>query len=110
MMRHNVIVSLWLISILALMVTPGRAIELNNPYIGRITPEGPAIGQQNYLLGHPRPSYEPRNIENPKTFGQPNLGPTDQQRSWCRTRYRSYRQSDNSYLNHLGIRKPCLMP
>lgn len=35
---------------------------------------------------------------------------TDAAAAWCKARYRSYRESDNSYQPYGGARRPCLPP
>lgn len=121
-----------------IFASPGMAVELRKtPYLPSLRPATPPIPSPNSGINRPGPAsrgcYGSTTCRNSDTYingngiliyknGEPlevrpstrpqvkPSGPSVNHMQWCANRYRSYRNSDNTYQPFAGTRTSCNSP
>lgn len=98
------------LGILTTIATAGYAVEINNSMapIGRanVAP----LPNSHYDTPKSIKNYRPeQTVPGGPTFNL-NKGPDINHQQWCNYHYKSYRSSDNSYIDHGGVRQSCNSP
>ncbi|EJF89037.1 BA14K family protein [Bartonella tamiae] len=105
------------LTVLALMTSiifslslKGYTIEINSPLAPIAPPKIAPLPKSDYA-----PLKTNRNFESHKTIpSKPsfklNKGPDINHQQWCKSRFQAYRSSDNTYVDHGGVRQACNSP
>lgn len=82
-------------------------VEINSPLAPMQRPQRAPLPNSNYNAPEMNQNYAPHE-ENPAgpTF-KLNTGPDINHQQSCMSRYKSYRSSDDTYVDHGGVRQTC---
>lgn len=87
-----------------------QAVELNSPLAPIARPQNAPLPHAQYDLPNPNRNYQPeQTIPGGPTF-KLDKGPDINHQQWCGSRYKSYRSSDDTYIDRGGIRQTCTSP
>lgn len=90
--------------------TTVRAVEINHPMapIGR--PNVAPLPKSHYDVPKTNRNYRPeQTVPGGPTFNL-DTGPDINHQQWCNNRYKSYRSSDDTYIDRGGVRQTCNSP
>lgn len=86
---------------------PGRELFRRAPQPPEIRLQKPQMDYRLPQVERDRPLVRPLRPPDPS---YPTVGLSQQHIQWCSARFRSYRESDNSYQPFAGPRRPCEPP
>lgn len=87
-----------------------EAIEINSPQAPARRPSIAPLPNSHYDQPQSNRNYQPQQtVPGGPTF-KLNTGPDINHQQWCNSRYKSYRSSDDSYVDHGGVRQNCQSP
>lgn len=92
------------------IVMSGNAVEINNPLAPIARPQNAPLPHAHYDEPKVNRNYKPeQTIPNGPSF-KLDTGPDINHQQWCSDRYRSYRSSDDTYIDRGGVRQTCKSP
>lgn len=97
-------------SISIFIITSCDAVDINNPLAPITSPQNAPLPHARYDEPKVNRNYKPEQIiPNAPSF-KLDTGPDINHQQWCRDRYRSYRSSDDTYVDRGGVRQTCNSP
>lgn len=99
-----------LFSISIVVPSYSQAVELNSPLAPIVRPQNAPLPHAQYDVPRPNRNYRPeQTIPGGPTF-KLDKGPDINHQQWCGSRYKSYRSSDDTYIDRGGVRQTCKSP
>ncbi|MBI0140955.1 BA14K family protein [Bartonella sp. W8125] len=89
---------------------PVQAVELNNPLAPIARPQNAPLPHAHYGVPRPNRNYKPEQTNPGGPTYKLDTGPDINHQQWCSDRYRSYRSSDDTYVDRGGVRQTCKSP
>lgn len=95
---------------LLLSTTSAYSVEINSPLAPITPPRNAPLPHARYGEPQVNRNYNPeQTIPGSPTF-KLDTGPDINHQQWCNDRYRSYRSTDNTYIDRGGVRQTCKSP
>ncbi len=86
------------------------AVELNSPLAPIVRPQNAPLPHSNYEVPKPNRNYKPELTHPSGPTYKLDTGPDINHQQWCSDRYKSYRSSDDTYIDRGGVRQTCKSP
>lgn len=88
----------------------GSAVELNSPLAPIARPQNAPLPHAHYGVPKSNRNYKPEQTNPGGPTYKLDTGPDINHQQWCSDRYRSYRSSDDTYIDRGGVRQTCKSP
>lgn len=86
------------------------AVELNSPLAPIARPQNAPLPHAHYEEPTPNRNYKPEQTTPGGPTYKLDTGPDINHQQWCGSRYKSYRSSDDTYIDRGGVRQTCKSP